>query len=148
MTASIYLTACTQLMASLPGLVPDVTVKFGPPLANEERKGMFVGADDNDTDASGQQRWAGLAHAKRDEAVEIPNLLYVQSGDDDLLATVGVADGYLQTVETWLRTNESLLVPGGQNVRAQITSYTWRPYYTADGHTVRLTFNINIEARL
>ncbi len=148
MTASIYLTACTSLMTNLPALITAVEVKFGPPRANEERKGLFVGADETDSQAPGQQRWPGLAHAYRDDSVEIPMLLYVQSGDDDLLTTVTTADGYFQSIETWLRANVDLLVPGGQNVRAQITTYQWWPYYTAEGHTVRLLFTINVEARL
>ncbi|MGZ6836776.1 MAG: hypothetical protein ACXVGE_13050 [Blastococcus sp.] len=147
MASSLIPQALDALVSLFTSALPNIEVRDGTVLQNEERAGLYVGTNLDDSRFGAEQRWPGLGHAVRDEAFEVPCVLFVRSGDNVLKPVRDEVFGYLATVESTLRNNVNLGI-STNSVRAQLLAYEYSQPQTPDGVVCRLDFIVNIEGRI
>lgn len=147
MASSLIPQALDALVSLFTSALPAVDVRDGAALQNEERTGLYVGTNLADSTFKAEQRYPGLAHVVKDEAFEVPSVLFVRSGDNALKPVRDELFGYFATVESTLRTNVTLGI-STNTVRAQLLSYEYSQPQTPDGVVCRLDFVVNVEGRI
>ena len=126
-----------------------IEVRDGAVLQNTERAGLTVGADLDGSDFPWEQDWVGLGHVSRDETFEIPCVLWVRSGDvESVKAARDEVHGYMTTIESTLRSNETLGLAGANNVRADVRPTNYAQPQTPDGVVCRCDFRVRVQARI
>jgi hypothetical protein len=142
--------ACTDALISLltAALPTSLQIVDGAVLQNEERAGMTIGANLDDSEYAWEQDWAGLGHVTRDEVFEIPCILWTRAGDNDVKTYRDEVFGYFATVENTLRSTENLGITGGLNVRADIRPTKYAQPKTAEGVVCRIDFVVRCQVRI
>ena len=127
----------------------DIEVTDGALLQNQERAGLTVGADVEESRFPWEQDWVGLGHVSRDETFEVPCVLWVRTGDTEAVSdTRAEAFGYFADIESALRTSEDLGLDGAYNVRADVRPTAYAQPQTDSGLVCRIDFRIRIQARI
>lgn len=147
MSSSLIPRSTDALIGLLAAALPALEVRDGAITQNEERAALLIGSGLNDSDFTWEQRWAGLAHAARNETFEIPCTLWVRTGDARLKASRDEVFVLFATVEAALRATPDLGL-GSNSVRAQVAPRTYSQPLTASGAVCRLDFVVNVEGRI
>lgn len=147
MSTSLIPAALDALVTTFTAALAPLQVFDGPPSGKSPTSGLYVGATDDDNTIEFQQRWAGQAHIARDEAFEIPNLLYVSSGDKGFSAHRMTAFAQLAEIEDALRANPTLGISTNA-VRAQFGTAGQVVQIAGTSTVVRVLFTINVEGRI
>ena len=146
-SSSLIPLATDALIALLTAGV-NIEVRDGAPLQDEERAGLYVGADLDNSDFPGwQQQWSGLGHAVREEVFEIPCLLFVRVGDNAIKPVRDECFAYLALVEGIVRSSPTLGITTN-TIRAQVLPVQYSQPQTPDGVLCRIRFNVQVEGRI
>ena len=122
-----------------------VQVVDGMLLQNQERAGLTIGSDIDDSTFPWEQRWSGLGHATRQETFEVPCVLWVRTGDTEAVSdTRSEVFGYFGLIEATLRDFPDLDL-NTNAIRAQVLPKAYAQPQTEAGLVCRIDFNINIE---
>jgi len=147
MSTSIIPTALDALVAAFTAVL-DIEVIDGPPTIEIPLTGLYVGATTDDNKVDFQQTWAGVGGLFRNESFQIPNLLYLRTGDTVLSPVRLALFGHLATIENTLRADPTLGI-AGRIVRAEFgTSGGLTQLQTKQGCICLVEFSINVDARI
>jgi hypothetical protein len=126
----------------------DVTVTDGPPGLDQPLRELCIGHTREDDEIAFTQEWAGQGGLSRNEMFEIPNMLYLRTGDTNLSALRLALFGYLATIESTLRADPTLGITGF-TVRAEFgTSGSYKQEVTERGLVLRVRFTIRVKTRI
>jgi len=139
--------ACDALVSLLDAAL-SIEVRDGAVLQNVEQAGLTVGANLDDSVFRWEQDWAGLGHSQRDEVFEVPCVLWARSGENTVSTVRTEVFGYFATIESTLRSNESLGFAGQFNLRADVRPTAYAQPQTPDGVVCRLDFTIRVQTRI
>ena len=149
-------------MSSLVGLVHDrlvdmftealsplsVDVVDGPAIEQPERAALYVGADSDDTATVFDSSWAGQGSMRRNEAMDVPAMLFLRTGDTDMRPLRAELFAIYAAVEALFRPAADIGLQG-YTLRAQIgTSGTYQQLQTDRGAQARLSFVITVQGRI
>jgi hypothetical protein len=136
-----------QFTTALAGVM---AVTDGPPTIDLPMSGLYVGASvDQNVPVSFAQGIPVMGAKRRDEEFQIPNLMYLRTGDTDTLsATRAAIFAALALIETSMRADMAIGI-SGNTVRVQLgTVGEFRQLQTGDGVTCRLDFMIEGKTRI
>jgi hypothetical protein len=143
---SVLDTLVAQFTTALAGVM---AVTDGPPTVDIPASGLFVGAALGDEAIQFQQANPVAGARRRDEQFDIPNLMYLRTGDTDTLsATRASVFAALALLETSMRADMSIGI-AGNSVRAQLGTVGWfSQVQSPDGIVCRISFTIEVKTRI
>lgn len=144
--------AVEALVTQWAGVLPDWDVVDGPPIKTQRRKsGAYLMASPTGAfEVPFAQTWAGAGSLARNEQYDIPGYLEVWSGSSNQPSVSRLrADLFegLALLEAWLRSNVDLGI-SGYTLRAHLTAGDYTQSQELTGLTIRLTFTVNVQARI
>lgn len=153
MATSVIFDLVDELVTRFDAALATVKVIDGDTVDGEYGDFLMVGWDDPDNDRAvageGQQSWAGLGHAARDEAGTITCLALSWRGDNDINAVRAAVKATTVAVEDLLRSDPNLsgAVPGlqwtGYGTRTEL-----KQWLADTGAVATCTFDIAYKARI
>lgn len=138
--------AVWSALHSLLGTATGLTTHYGPPMT-ESGDFLAVGYAGDDDAISTDNEWAQLGAKRQTERYTVACLLWLASGDSDMVSRVQAAYAALSACSDALAADYTL---GGlcTTFPVHIGSHRLTPEQDASGSSVRLAFTVNVAARI
>jgi hypothetical protein len=122
----------------------DVPVHYGPPMT-ETGDFLCVGYDDGGPAVTADNEWAALGQQRQEERWSLTCLIWCASGDTDMTSRVTAAYALLSTCSEALAADYTV---GNLCRIAHVADHSLTPEQDASGSSVRLSFTVNVAARI